>query len=224
MPDLEKFANGLKKKNNGVFGTFRKSMELLKKTASAEILDMKGNYKKSYKVKKAANELYSKIKKFRPNVETNYYGYINNIKNIPINPNRFVCCDKSIDTKGINALFDQITSSYIQKDQKVHELTVSYLENSKEKTMVCSYDNQDAIDLMKAKFLTSIPKCSKVEIIEKTIALNKADKIIKAEYNLEKNPKGFEKAVNESKLIISGFSNLLENRESLFLKKIKRLN
>ncbi len=212
LDELRLFAKNLKISNRKVFN---KSMDFLNKAAKAEYNYLTEKQNKFAKNVNSANKIKKQLLSYRTNFEDNYYGSINNIKGAPVNPNRFICLDKSIENESIHEFFDKVIRSDVNKDKMIYELTVNFKNNNKNKSLVCSFDNKKSFDLMKAKMLTAIPSedTESIEVNEKTIYFNKKFKMSKTIYDLKNNPNSFYKNVAESKAIISEFEKSLEQKE-----------
>lgn len=187
---------------------FKKLMDNLYLTAKAEKLNNNDKLKESSEEIENSTKLMKKIKILDPSFETKYFGYRNTINNkTPINPIRYVCSNN----KDVMNYYDRIINTFINKEKKIYELTVNYKNKNVTETVVCSLDNKDAMKLVKAKILTTLPikNIEEIEVIEKTIPyINGKPEIVKTNYNLAEDQAQFNQILTVSNNHLTYFDNL----------------
>ncbi|MDD4110857.1 MAG: hypothetical protein PHS54_04835 [Clostridia bacterium] len=191
---------------------YKKLMNNLYLNAKAEKLDNKDNLKKSNKNIERSNKLLKKIKLLDPSYDLKYFGTRNSINNTPINPVRYICSNNNV----VMNYYDRIINTFINKNNKIFELTINYKNNDITESVVCSVDNKDAVRLIKAKILTTLPVQSieEVEVIEKTIPyVSGKPEILRTNYNLIDEPNSFNDVLTEANKTLLNFEDLF-NRYS----------
>lgn len=191
---------------------FKKLMNNLYLNAKAEKLDNNDKLKESSEEIENSTKLMKKIKLLDPAFETKYFGYRNAVNNTPINPIRYICSNDKV----VMNYYDRIINTFINKEKKIYELTVNYKNKNITETVVCSLDNKDAIKLVKAKILTTLPinNIEEIEVVEKTIPyINGKPEIVRTNYNLAEDQAHFNQTLIESNNKLSYFDDLF-NRYS----------